>query len=175
MGSPKIGIAVASRVIFEAKVWLRPATIAGVSRSGSRVGLGAFSCGLVVAPCSFFPLLRRGVSRLWGHSCCLGYGPNGFGFLPGMSPVGFGVLFLFSSPPTSFFRRLSLPSPFPSACGECRVLGTLLLFGLRAEPLRGFARNVPGGGVSSFFLPPSSFLLPCSLRLSPSGGAGGAD
>ena len=173
MGSPKIGIAVASRVILEAKIWLRPATMTGVSRSGSRVGLGAFSCALFVAPFLVpffcFLLLRRGVSRLGGHSCCLGYGPNGFGFLPGMSPVGFGVLFLFPSPPTSFFRRLSLPSPFPSACGVCRVLGTLLLFGLWAEAIRGFARNVPGGGVSSFFLPPTSYLLPPSSSLAPCG------
>ncbi len=181
MGSPKIGIAVASRVIFEAKVWLRPATIAGVSRSGSRVGLGAFSCGLVVAPCSFFPLLRRGVSRLWGHSCCLGYGPNGFGFLPGMSPVGFGVLFLFpspptstpptSTPPTSFPHLLPSPSPvsfaashflplFPRLAGSVASWGHSCCLGCGPK-LFGVLPGMSPVGVFLLF----SFLLPPTLLL----------
>ena len=198
MGSPKIGIAFASRVIFEAKIWLRPATMTGVSRSGSRVGLGAFSCALFVAPflVPFFcflllPFASAGCVASWGTLLLFGLRAERFRVSARNVPGGFWGLVSFSlssylhpsyfiSPLTSFplsrfFGRLSLPSPFLSACGKCRVLGTLLLFGLRAEPLWGFARNVPGGGVSSFFLPPTSFLLPCSLRFSSSGGADGAD
>ncbi len=60
------------------------------------------------------------------------------GFLPAMSP---GVVLL----SLSFF----------SFGGVCRVLGTQLLFGLRAEFRWGFPRHVPGGG------------SPCPFLLSP--------
>jgi len=141
--------------------------------------------------CSFsrtFLLLRRGVSRLGRHSCCLGYGPNGFGFLPGMSQVGFGVLFLFpspptsspptSSPPTSFPDLLPSPSPvsfaashflplFPRLAGSVASWGHSCYLGYGPN-LSGVLPGMSPVGVfllSSFLLPPSSYLAPCGFRL----------
>jgi len=151
----------------------------GVPRSGSRVGLRAFSCGLVVAPFLVPFFCFGGVCRVLGDTPAVWVtGRTVSGFCPECPRWVLGSCFFFPlllppplllHSPTYFLPPLPFLWPpltsftFSLGLREVSRLGDTPAVWVTGRTSLGFCPECPRWGC--FFFLPSSYLAPCGFRL----------